>query len=146
MTRPPPRYTHTDTLLPYTTLFRSPPPGPPRPSPRPADRDSRAAGDPSQPSVLLAAAGGRAPGSAALEPRPSLLPGRLRPHLRGQRLLQLRLAPPAERLLLAPQRRRRLPAGGNRHGHHRRLDPEPLIRGRAGPNRGRADRRALFRG
>src|SRR3546814_16459678 len=23
--RPPPRYTHTDTLLPYTTLFRSPP-------------------------------------------------------------------------------------------------------------------------
>src|SRR3546814_12490629 len=103
MTRPPPRYTHTDTLLPYTTLFRSPPPGPPRPSPRPADRDSRAAGDPSQSAVLLAAAGGRAPGSAALEPRPSLLPGRLRPHLRGQRLLQLRLAPPAERLLLKRQ-------------------------------------------
>src|SRR3546814_13388671 len=96
--------------------------------------------------ALPISAGGRAPGSAALEPRPSLLPGRLRPHLRGQRLLQLRLAPPAERLLLAPPRRRRLPAGGNRHGHHRRLAPEPLIRGRAGPNRGRADPRALFLG
>src|SRR5690606_17395054 len=34
--------------------------------------------------------------------------------------------PPAERLLLAPQRRRRLPAGGDRHGHHRRPDPAPL--------------------
>src|SRR3546814_12947935 len=117
MIRRPPRSTRPDTLCPYTTLFRS-------------------AGDPSQSAVLLAAAGGRAPGSAALEPRPSLLPGRLRPHLRGQRLLQLRLAPPAERLLLAPQRRRRLPAGGNRHGHHRRLDPASLSRGQAGRTEG----------
>src|SRR5690606_35488220 len=74
--------------------------------------------------------GGRAPWPAALDPRPPLLPERLRPHLRGQRLLQLRPAPPAERLLLAPQRRRRLPTGGDRRGHHRRPDPAPLSRGR----------------
>src|SRR6056297_835581 len=40
MTRRPPRPTRTDTLFPYTTLFRSPPPFPPpfppSPSPPPA--------------------------------------------------------------------------------------------------------------
>src|SRR3546814_8940881 len=42
MIRRPPRSTRTDTLFPYTTLFRSPPR--PAPPPAPRDRRDRAAG------------------------------------------------------------------------------------------------------
>src|SRR3546814_6307234 len=45
MLRPPPRTTRTDTLFPYTTLFRSPEPGPPYRQRLPAPRNRRRRGE-----------------------------------------------------------------------------------------------------
>src|SRR3546814_8494257 len=45
MLRPPPRTTRTDTLFPYTTLFRSPEPGPPYRHRLPAPRNRRRRGE-----------------------------------------------------------------------------------------------------
>src|SRR3546814_12036360 len=74
MIRRPPRSTRTDTLLPYTTLFRSP-----RPHAVPPGRDQRTGHDPQAPPPLsrgtrpAVARHGDGPGADGLRGQPRLL-------------------------------------------------------------------------
>src|SRR3546814_20180312 len=103
MIRRPPRSTRTDTLFPYTTLFRSPRPPPghagrhPRPVLLPARRDRCAA----QGSGTAAPPPRVGPGAGAEAPTRRALGGRLRPPPAG-----------AQRPSHRAAKRRGLPDGG----------------------------------
>src|SRR3546814_9104953 len=120
MIRRPPRSTRTDTLFPYTTLFRS------------GRYRGHLAGDAGRPERALADAG--PPGRAGIPTR--------RPGAAGRRSAPVALVPPAA----APQRRRDRPRPDHLAGR-RRLEPAAADRCPAMGNRSHhGDRRRLSGG